>query len=65
MTFDVMFTNEEEYRWVQQSGVLNKKTLAGFFNTPVDKVQTCMFFDPARAFKFTIPRPHVQACVSL
>ena len=56
-----MFLNEEEYLWVKQSGILNIATLSKLYNTDPKKVQTCMFFDPALAFKFTIPRPMVQA----
>ena len=61
MTFDVMFAEEAEYQWMKKAGVLEKTRLAKLYNTEPDKVVTCMFFDPARAFKFTIPRPRVQA----
>ena len=55
-----MFTNDEEYEWVKQSGVFNLKTLSRLYSTKPEDVQTCMFFDPAKAFKFTIPLPRMQ-----
>jgi len=59
-TFDVMFNNDEEYRWVQTSGILNKQTLSAAYNVKPEAIVTCMFFDPAKAFKLTIPRKRVQ-----
>ncbi|RXK37323.1 hypothetical protein M231_05389 [Tremella mesenterica] len=60
VTFDVMFAEDLEYEWVKQTGVFKAATLAKMYNTKPENVVTCMFFDPARAFKFTIPRPRVE-----
>ena len=55
-----MFANEEEYRWVQKTNVLNVVDLAKSYRLTPKDVVTCMWFDPARAFKLTIPRAKVQ-----
>ncbi|KAL8291426.1 hypothetical protein RQP46_002404 [Phenoliferia psychrophenolica] len=60
LTFDVMFEEESTYQWVKSSGVLNPTTMSAAFNMDESKVVACMFWDQARAFKFTIPRVKSQ-----
>jgi hypothetical protein len=56
ITFDVMFDSEEEYSIVKQSGILSPKTAADTLGLSEENIIWCGFFDPARAFKVTIPR---------
>lgn len=57
-----MFADEETYRWVKHSGVLNIDILSAAYHIKPVTVVACLFWDQARAFKFTIPRPMVQGC---
>jgi hypothetical protein len=59
LTFDIFFADEERYRRVKRSGVLNARRFSELFHCDENRVQ---FFecDNARAFKFTIPRPIAQ-----
>ncbi|KAF2160626.1 hypothetical protein M409DRAFT_29014 [Zasmidium cellare ATCC 36951] len=59
-TFDIFFNERPEYEWVKNSGLLNPANLSKFYNLDPKKVVTCIFNEPAIAFKFTIPRPVVQ-----
>ncbi|KAI8631639.1 hypothetical protein F5Y19DRAFT_473317 [Xylariaceae sp. FL1651] len=56
ITFDVMFGSEGEYKLVKDSGILSAKTAADILGLPESDIVWCGFFDPARAFKITIPR---------
>ncbi|CCM05102.1 uncharacterized protein FIBRA_07309 [Fibroporia radiculosa] len=56
LTFDVIFPNDEIYRAVKNSDVLTVDALAHAYSVEPKKVLACLFFDQARAFKFTIPR---------
>jgi hypothetical protein len=56
ITFDVMFATEDEYNLVKQSGILSAKSAADVLGLPEDDVVWCGYFDPARAFKVTVPR---------
>ncbi|OJD32527.1 caib baif family enzyme [Diplodia corticola] len=56
ITFDVMFSSESVYRLVRQSGLLSPKTASEALGFPQEDIVWCGFFDPARAFKVTVPR---------
>ncbi|GME64463.1 Caib baif family enzyme [Neofusicoccum parvum] len=56
ITLDVMFESEQVYRLVQQSDMLNLKTVSDALKLPPKEIIWSGFFDPARAFKVTIPR---------
>lgn len=58
---DAVFADEETYEHVKNSDVLNLKSMAKVYNVDPSRVITCRFYDPALAFKFTIPRPQVQS----
>ncbi len=58
-----MFTDDEEYEWVKKSGVLNIKTFSASYDIDPKDVITCMWFEPAKAFKLTIPRVRVQGYI--
>ncbi|QRM32662.1 DUF4387 domain-containing protein [Microvirga sp. VF16] len=55
LTFDIMFSDEEMYRHVKTSGVLNVRRLAELLCCSENQIR---FFecDNALAFKVTIPR---------
>jgi Domain of unknown function (DUF4387) len=59
LTFDIMFSDEESYRKVKRSGVLNAGMFAKLYRCGLDSVR---FFecDNALAFKFSMPRPIFQ-----
>jgi hypothetical protein len=59
LTFDILFSSDEDYERVQRSGVLSAESFAKLFRRPVEQVR---FFEcpNARAFKFSIPRPIPQ-----
>ena len=59
LTFDVMFSTEEDFRAVERSGALTREAFAALYRQPVERVR--MFSCPnALAFKFSIPRPVTQ-----
>jgi hypothetical protein len=63
ITFDVMFPTREAYELVRDSGVLTRQLIADLYSTSLADVKTCMFFDPALAFKATILRTGSQGSV--
>ena len=63
ITFDVVFDDEEVYQRVKRSGALDEVKLLRLYNVPAEDVITCMFFDPARAFKLTLRRRWAQGSV--
>ncbi|MCX5535836.1 DUF4387 domain-containing protein [Streptomyces sp. NBC_00006] len=63
ITFDVMFNEPSRYAHVRDSGVLNAAGLSALFNVAEKDVRTCVFFEPALAFKFTIVRGGAQGSV--
>lgn len=59
LTFDIMFSNEENYRLVKASQCLNEQVFATLYKCPVSSVR---YFecDSALAIKFSRPRPIIQ-----
>lgn len=56
ITFDVIFDKREAYERVRDSGVLRPEYLAQTYGVGIGDVITCMFFEPALAFKLTLRR---------
>ncbi|KAI1372462.1 hypothetical protein F4677DRAFT_263532 [Hypoxylon crocopeplum] len=56
ITFDLIFESRDTYLKVRESGVLSAKTIADAYNLAESDIVWCGFFDPAQAFKATIPR---------
>lgn len=56
VTFDIIFYNSEIYEKVKKSGVITKKSIAGIYNIPLERISHFVEFDPANAIKFTIYR---------
>ena len=63
VTFDIIFDDDDAYDRVKRSGVLAQGKLERLYGVPSTDVVTCMFFDPARAFKLTLRRPWTQGGV--
>lgn len=59
LTFDVLFTDENVYRKVRDSGVIKKEHVAQVFGCALDDVRL-ITYDAGRAIKVSIPRPYVQ-----
>lgn len=57
ITFDIIFNDLESYRLAEKSPALTASALAPLWNATEKDVIACQFSEPARAFKFTIPRP--------
>lgn len=62
LTFDIMFDDAEPYEAVKRSGAVRTDLFAGLYRVPADAVQIFQY-DPAHAFKITIPRPIVSGSV--
>ncbi|KAI0886380.1 uncharacterized protein GGS22DRAFT_128125 [Annulohypoxylon maeteangense] len=56
ITFDLIFESRDTYMKVKDSGMLSVKTIANAYNLAESDIVWCGFFDPAQAFKATIPR---------
>ncbi|KAK4501516.1 hypothetical protein PRZ48_007325 [Zasmidium cellare] len=56
ITFDVMFDRRDVYDAVKSSGVLSPSVIASLYGMEVDEIIWSGFFDPALAFKATVPR---------
>jgi hypothetical protein len=56
ITFDVLFTDPDNYRRVRESGALGKDTVAALYGLSDADFTYAGWFEPALAFKFTIIR---------
>ncbi|KAI0839413.1 hypothetical protein F5Y06DRAFT_22056 [Hypoxylon sp. FL0890] len=56
ITLDLIFESRDTYMKVRESGLLSPKTIAAAYNLVESDIVWCGFFDPAQAFKATIPR---------
>ncbi|KAL1890319.1 hypothetical protein Sste5346_008321 [Sporothrix stenoceras] len=56
ITLDVLFDDPAVYAKVKESGVLTPEKVAALYGLKVDQLVYCGFFDPALAFKATLPR---------
>ena len=56
ITFDIIFREKENYQLVKNSGCLTKKSVAGLYGIPEDRICDFVEYDPANAIKFTIYR---------
>ncbi|OAL33784.1 hypothetical protein AYO20_06960 [Fonsecaea nubica] len=61
VTFDIMFREEEVYQRVKNANVLSGAAVAKLYNIPETDVVAALWWDPARAFKATIPRYRASA----
>ena len=56
ITFDIIFTDRDNYRRVLQSNVLTRPSLAALFGIDEARITDFVAFDPAFAIKFTMLR---------
>lgn len=56
ITLDIMFSDPLIYNQIKNSNILTAEKIASLYNIPVEDIVWCGFFDPALAFKATIPR---------
>jgi hypothetical protein len=63
VTFDVIFSNQEEYEHVRDSGVIDQALIGRLYNIPPESIITFGFFDRIRSFKLTLPRPRPQGSI--
>lgn len=56
ITFDIIFSDEENYKKVCESQVITRESIAKLFNISEDRITDFVQFDPAYAIKFTIAR---------
>jgi hypothetical protein len=62
LTFDIMFEDKKTYDMVKRSGVVNAKLFSDMYSTPIELVRVYEY-DPAFAYKITIPRPIVSGSI--
>jgi hypothetical protein len=56
LTLDIMFDDEEKYRIVKRSGVINRDLVCRLYGIQPEDVYHVVFFDAALAIKITIRR---------
>lgn len=56
ITFDILFSNIEDFETVRRSGVLTAESVAQRFGIPKERIREFVEFPPACAIKFTIYR---------
>jgi hypothetical protein len=56
ITFDIVFADEESYRHVRDSGVINRELIADRFRVPDDRILSIHPYDAGRIIKFTLIR---------
>ena len=56
ITFDIIFTDRDNYRRVLQSNVLTRPRVAALFGIDEARITDFVTFDPAFAIKFTMLR---------
>lgn len=57
LTLDVLFKDDETFRRVADSKVINKRLIADLYGIPEEEVLSVIEFPKARAIKATIVRP--------
>jgi hypothetical protein len=56
ITFDIIFSNRDNYRLVRDSGRLSRAALVEFLGIPDEMISDHVEFEPAPAIKFTVYR---------
>lgn len=56
-TLDVIFNDREQFEQMKASGVWNTDHLCRLCRIEASKVNECVCYEPAMAFKFTYQRP--------
>ena len=56
ITFDIIFSNAQDYLRARVSGKLTREAIASYLGIPLERISDFVEFDPANAIKFTIYR---------
>lgn len=56
ITFDIIFKDRDVYEYIKQKNLITKELIAQIYNMPPEKIVLFVYFDPAKAIKFTIRR---------
>ncbi|EHR78335.1 hypothetical protein OCC_11894 [Thermococcus litoralis DSM 5473] len=56
ITFDIIFRDREVYEYIKQNQLITKEMVAQIYNISPEKIVLFVYFDPAKAIKFTIRR---------
>ena len=57
LTLDIVFKDRESFEQFQQQGVLRKDRISRLFSIDRDDISGIVYFETAKAVKFTIKRP--------
>lgn len=63
VTFDVIFSSNDDFRRVKDSGVVTRTRIATLYGVSENAISTFGFFDRINAIKITMPRPRPQGSV--
>lgn len=63
ITFDVIFTRQEDYELVRRAGILSREAVCRIYGIPESRICDHVAFDPAMAIKFTIYREQPSGSV--
>ncbi|MBV9537975.1 MAG: DUF4387 domain-containing protein [Acidisphaera sp.] len=63
ITFDVIFTRQEDYELVRRTGVLSREAVCRLYGVPESRLCDHVAFDPAMAIKFTLLRERPSGSV--
>lgn len=63
ITLDIMFTSAANFHRAKESNVLVSSLIEKLYHLKPDDIVTCMFFEPALAWKCTFKRPWAQGSV--
>lgn len=56
ITFDIIFTDKQNYNLVKSSKAITKEKIAELYGLPIDQISDFVEYDPGLAIKFTIKR---------
>lgn len=56
ITFDIIFKDRKVYEYIKQNRLINKELVAQIYKLPLERIVLFVYFDPAKAVKFTIRR---------
>lgn len=63
ITFDVIFTRQEDYELVLRAGILSREAVCRIYGIAESRICDHVAFDPAMAIKFTIYREQPSGSV--
>ena len=61
VTVDVMFSDLDTYEHIKAAGILESEKLRRLYRLPKERVMASLFYDQAKAYKFTFARENGRA----